>query len=151
MCVCKCQMCWLTCIYPLPRSIFCPTLPGSMLQEASSVKLYHICKLAFSWAQWEVPVENEKTRQREAEAFLPGSLLFSGAFSLAVAVTLAAAPPRGCSPRPHFLSDSNTLCLSLALSILEEIMASKKYSQGAPKSLVCAHHSRSSPFISLFI
>ena len=57
MCVCahvqihgrnrECQMCWLVSIYPLPGPIFCSTLPSSMLQEADSVRLHHICDLAY--------------------------------------------------------------------------------------------------------
>lgn len=64
----ECQVCWLVSIYPLPGPIFCSALPSSMLQEADSVRLYHICDLASTgFRQWKFRKHQWKIRKLSRE------------------------------------------------------------------------------------
>ena len=139
----ECQMCWLVSIYPLPGPMFCSALPSSMLQEADSVRLYHICDLASTgFRQWKFRKHQWKIRKLSREKL--------GHFFLALVpflwqllwLSVAEAPTQRLLSKALLLPDCDyTISTSCPLA-LEEMLASHwVYSPGAPKSFACSHHS----------
>ena len=152
VCVCTCTHTWekpwmpdvlVSLHLPSPRTYFLLCFASSMLQEADSVRLYHICDLASTgFRQWKFRKHQWKIRKLSREKL--------GHFFLALVpflwqllwLSVAEAPTQTLlSKAPVLTRLWYTISTSCPLA-LEEMLASHwVYSPGAPKSFACSRPS----------